>query len=138
MRSSTWWLISASASFGSIAAIALPVKRPTCSETFSAFSRCDSHAPVRSGRFAAATFSVISSAFRKFSPTNSLSAPPIWSFFFGTSAVCGIGMPIGYRNSAVTANQSASPPTMPASDAARTYGTQPGAAPRVIHHSHAI
>jgi hypothetical protein len=37
----------------------------------------------------------------------------------GTMAVCGIGMPNGWRNSAVTANQSASPPTMAASANAR-------------------
>jgi len=35
------------------------------------------------------------------------------------SAVCGIGKPSGRRKSAVTANQSASPPTMPASAIAR-------------------
>ena len=45
---------------------------------------------------------------------------PSWSFFCLMIAVCGIGNPSGCRNSAVTANQSASAPTMPASDAART------------------
>ena len=38
-------------------------------------------------------------------------------------AVCGIGSPSGWRNSAVTANQSASAPTMPASAMAATYPT---------------
>ncbi len=42
-------------------------------------------------------------------------------------AVWGIGSPSGRRNSAVTANQSARAPTMPASAAARTYPTQTGA-----------
>ncbi|MDQ1911536.1 hypothetical protein RAC89_13975 [Paenibacillus sp. GD4] len=37
------------------------------------------------------------------------------SLFFSASAVCGIGSPSGWRNKAVTANQSASPPTSPAS-----------------------
>ena len=35
-------------------------------------------------------------------------------------AVCGIGTPSGWRNSAVTANQSARPPTIAASAKART------------------
>ncbi len=38
----------------------------------------------------------------------------------GTIAVCGIGMPSGWRKSAVTANQSARPPTIAASIVART------------------
>src|SRR3546814_12253103 len=38
----------------------------------------------------------------------------------GTMAVCGIGSPIGWRNSAVTAHQSASPPPIAASAKART------------------
>jgi len=42
------------------------------------------------------------------------------SFCVGMIAVCGIGRPSGLRNSAVTANQSASPPTSDASAVART------------------
>ena len=42
-------------------------------------------------------------------------------------AVCGIGSPSGCRKSAVTANQSASAPTIAASAVARTNPTQPGA-----------
>ena len=38
-------------------------------------------------------------------------------------AVCGIGMPIGWRNSAVTANQSASAPTIEASAVATTIAS---------------
>jgi hypothetical protein len=38
-------------------------------------------------------------------------------------AVCGMGIPKGCRKRAVTANQSASPPTIPASAAARRYPT---------------
>jgi hypothetical protein len=40
-------------------------------------------------------------------------------------AVCGIGMPSGWRNSAVTANQSARPPTIDASAAACRYPVHP-------------
>ena len=40
----------------------------------------------------------------------------------GMMAVCGIGMPSGWRKSAVTANQSASAPTVAASKPAATHG----------------
>jgi hypothetical protein len=50
-------------------------------------------------------------------------------------AVCGIGIPSGCLNKAVTANQSASAPIMPASAAARTYPTH-GAAPFDCAHVH--
>ena len=43
---------------------------------------------------------------------------PSRSFWRGMMAVCGIGRPSGWRNSAVTANQSAMPPTTPALAAA--------------------
>ena len=52
--------------------------------------------------------------------TNSDRDEPMASLRVGMIAVCGIGSPSGCRNSAVTANQSASAPTMPASAAART------------------
>ena len=42
------------------------------------------------------------------------SARPSRAFWFGMMAVCGIGRPSGWRNKAVTANQSAMPPTKPA------------------------
>ena len=48
------------------------------------------------------------------------------SFFVGMIAVCGIGSPSGRRKSAVTANQSASAPTIPASAVARTYPIHAG------------
>ena len=56
----------------------------------------------------------------KFSRTKVPRPSPSWSFLRLMIAVCGIGMPSGCLNSAVTANQSASAPTMPASAAART------------------
>ena len=43
----------------------------------------------------------------------------------GMMAVCGIGNPIGRRNSATTANQSASAPTVAASQNARTQAQAP-------------
>jgi hypothetical protein len=46
-------------------------------------------------------------------------APPIRSLLCGTIAVCGIGMPSGWRNKATTANQSAQAPIIPASAKAR-------------------
>ncbi len=57
---------------------------------------------------------------RNSSSTNAPSVAPISSFLVGMIAVCGIRSPRGYRNSAVTANQSASAPTIAPSAAART------------------
>ena len=50
--------------------------------------------------------------------TNCPSDRPSRSFCAGMIAVCGIGNPSGCRNNAVTANQSATPPTNPAFAAA--------------------
>ena len=47
------------------------------------------------------------------------------SFWRGMMAVCGIGTPSGYLNSAVTANQSASAPIIAASANARRNPSQP-------------
>ena len=52
--------------------------------------------------------------------TNSCRLRPISFLRFGMIAVCGIGSPSGCRNSAVTANQSASAPTIAASAAVLT------------------
>ena len=57
---------------------------------------------------------------RKFDCRNRAIESAMRSLFSGMIAVCGIGMPRGWRNSAVTANQSAMPPTIPASAKART------------------
>ena len=48
---------------------------------------------------------------RKLSLRNEASVSPIRSLLRGMIAVCGIGRPSGWRNRAVTANQSAMPPT---------------------------
>ena len=63
---------------------------------------------------------MITSRVRKLPWTNSPRLRPIWSLRRGMIAVCGIGSPSGWRNSAVTANQSASAPTIAASAPART------------------
>ena len=47
-------------------------------------------------------------------------ASPILALLRGMIPVCGMGSPRGRRNSAVTANQSAQAPAMPASAKART------------------
>ncbi len=47
------------------------------------------------------------------------------SLLRGMIAVCGIGRPIGRRNSATTANQSASAPTAAASQKAETQAQMP-------------
>jgi hypothetical protein len=47
-------------------------------------------------------------------------APPDPVLARRDDGVCGMGSPSGWRKSAVTANQSAMPPTIAASDAART------------------
>ena len=72
------------------------------------------------------SFSSTTARVRKFSWTKVPRLAPIWSFLRGMIAVCGIGSRKGCRNSAVTANQSASAPTIAASEKARTYPTQPG------------
>ena len=112
--------MNASASAGLMPSTMRTVNLPASSLTRSAFSGLASQRPTRSGMPAAITLSVMVRALRKFSDTKSLSTPATWSFLFGMIAVCGMGMPIGYVNNAVTANQSARPPTMPASAAART------------------
>ena len=70
-----------------------------------------------------ASFSWTTCSERKLVSTNSPSEAPIWSLRRGMMAVCGILMPMGYLNRAVTANQSARAPTMPPSAAARTYSS---------------
>src|ERR1700680_2143742 len=57
---------------------------------------------------------------RKFCSTKIPSCAPIRSLLCGTIAVCGSGIPPGWRNSATTANQSASPPISAASLKAST------------------
>ena len=82
-----------------------------------------------------ASLSRTTSSARKFSPTKSPRLSPSTSFFVGMIAVWGIGRPSGCRKSAVTANQSASAPTMAASAVARTYPIHVG--PSLTSHHRA-
>jgi hypothetical protein len=93
----------------------------------SAISSRRSHSPIRMVIWARCSLSRTTSSDRKFEPTNSDRLLPRASLRVGMIAVCGILIPSGCRNSAVTANQSASAPTMPASAAARTNPTHASA-----------
>ena len=88
--------------------------------TRSALAGSAIHAASRSATRAARTRSVMISGVRNVDWTNSPSVSPNWSLRSGMTAVCGIGMPRGWRNRAVTANQSARAPTIDASSMART------------------
>ena len=75
---------------------------------------------TRSPTLAARTRSATASPVRKLDWMNSPSVSPNCSLRSVMIAVCGIGTPSGWRNSATTANQSASPPTIDASAVACT------------------
>ncbi len=62
----------------------------------------------------ATAFGAASASVNTWLATKRPSARPSRAFCAGMMAVCGIGRPSGWRNSAVTANQSATPPTKPA------------------------
>ncbi len=83
-----------------------------------AFAGSVSQAATRGTTAAARNRSTMTSGVRKLSCTNSPSVAANCSLRSTTMAVWGMGTPSGWRNSAVTANQSASPPTMAASAAA--------------------
>jgi hypothetical protein len=110
-----------------------PIATLTSSASREACCGSASHSPNRRGTSAAPTRSLMISVVRKYCWTKPASPAPIWSFLFGMIAVCGIGMRSGCRNSAVTANQSASPPTMDASAAAWRYPHQPWPCPTARH-----
>ncbi len=90
-----------------------------------AFAGSLTQTPSRRAMSAAPSRSRITSSWRKFSAKNSSRLFPNSSFLRGTSAVCGIGRPSGWRNRAVTANQSAIAPTMLASAPAFTNPQNP-------------
>ncbi|SKY92245.1 Uncharacterised protein [Mycobacteroides abscessus subsp. abscessus] len=96
------------------------IARAASSEIRGRFAGSASHVETLRGMSSCSARSTTTAGVMKFSSMNSPSWSPISSFFFLIRAVCGTGMPSGCLNRAVTANQSASPPTMPASDAART------------------
>jgi hypothetical protein len=87
------------------------------------FSGCDSHVAASLAQLLSRNLLATTSRVRKLRCTKLPSAVPMRSLRDGTIAVCGMGTPIGCRNSAVTANQSAMPPTMAASAKARMYPT---------------
>lgn len=91
--------------------------------TRSACGSSRSHSPARSAIAVLDSLVRTTLASRKLVSTNSPSVRPISSLRLGMIAVCGIGSPSGRRNRAVTANQSASAPTIPPSAAARTYAS---------------
>ena len=106
---------------------------PSSAVSRSGRSPLASHSPIRRGIWAACTRGPTTSGVRKFCWTNSPRLSPIWSFLRGMIAVCGIGRPSGCRNRAVTANQSASPPTIAASLAACRNGQMPWPSPTSRH-----
>ncbi len=79
-----------------------------------------SQSAARCGIRAAITRSRMISSRRKLAPMKSCRLTASMSFLRGMIAVCGIGSPSGWRNSAVTANQSAIAPTIDASAPALT------------------
>ncbi len=85
-----------------------------------AFDGSSSQVPSRPAGPNCRIRSPTSSSLRKFSCTKVPRLAPIWSLRVGMIAVWGIGRRRGWRNRAVTANQSATPPTMAASAAAST------------------
>ena len=90
------------------------------SVTRRAWSGFVSQAPTRAATPTERNRSRTTASDRKLVPTKSPRPAPSWSLRVGMIAVCGMGRPSGRRNRAVTANQSASAPTMDASAAART------------------
>ena len=91
-----------------------------CPAKRAALSSSASQAASRGASPAERMRSASTSAFRKFSWTNCPSVAANWSLRSTMIAVCGIGRPSGWRKRAVTANQSATPPTMAASAPACT------------------
>src|SRR5664280_2672165 len=90
---------------------------PSSAVIRSACAGSATHAPTRRVTCAWTTLSRMTGPARKFVATNSSRLRARLSLRVGMIAVCGMGRPSGCLNSAVTANQSASAPTMPASAA---------------------
>src|SRR6201994_3210965 len=118
---STRW--TSSSRRASVTVTTRPAARPA---NRAAESRPDSQTASRGTRPAARIRSASTSADRKFSCTNWPRVAANWSLRSTISAVCGMGRPSGRRNRAVTANQSATPPTI---DASAPACTKPRKAP---------
>src|SRR6201996_7634668 len=112
---STRW--TSSSRRASVTVTTRPAARPA---NRAAESRPDSQVASRGTRPAARIRSASTSADRKFSCTNWPRVAANWSLRSTISAVCGMGRPSGRRNRAVTATQSATPPTIDASAPAWT------------------
>ena len=82
-----------------------------------------SHWPTRCATSSERTRWAITSSLKKLVCTKRPSVWPSRSLRRGMIAVCGMGRPSGWRNKAVTANQSASAPTIAASANAATKPT---------------
>ena len=90
------------------------------SATIGAVSGNANHPAIFPVRSAWCIFGRTTSGTRKLRSTKEPSERPIRSLLFGKIAVCGSGIPNGWRNKTVIANQSANPPIIPASAPART------------------
>ena len=95
-------------------------RRGTWPASRSALTGSASQRATRSPTLAERTRSATASPVRKLDWMNSPSVSPNCSLRSVMIAVWGIGTPSGWRNSATTANQSASPPTSDASAVACT------------------
>ena len=113
------WISSRNSSSGS-ASIVLATPVTSCLARRPLFSGLAVHRAARSERRSARSSAATTSRTRKCFCTKLPRMRPMRSFWVATIAVWGIGSPRGRRNRAVTANQSASPPTSDASAVART------------------
>ena len=98
-------------------------QRPTptsCSPTRSALAGWANQAATRAATSNSRSLASTCSVARKWVARKWARFSPMRSLFSGMMAVCGIGSPQGCRNSATTANQSATAPTMAASAKAAT------------------
>ena len=93
---------------------------PAFAASLAALRGSASQAPIWPATPTDRIFSARTGPDRKLPCTNWPRPRPMSSLRLGMIAVWGMGIPSGWRNNAVTANQSASAPTMAASAVART------------------
>ena len=114
----SWTAVATSSSLST--SVTASTTSPALAASCSALCRSASHWPTLSATPMLARRSPSTAPDRKLPCTNVPRPRPMSSLRLGMIAVCGIGMPSGCLNRAVTANQSARAPTMPASAKART------------------
>jgi hypothetical protein len=124
MRSVRLWSMNACTSSSRSMCAPRASAPTTCLAMSLLFSGWLSHRARCSATRAERSFPRMTSRLRKLRWTNNPSVRPTRFFRAGMMPVCGIGRPNGLRKSAVTANQSASPPIIAASEAARTHASQ--------------